>query len=324
MAAGLRHTEASTRFAAVIVNYNGAGTLLGAVRSALREGVEEAQIVVVDNGSVDVSLAEVQAVAPDVVMLRNECNAGFARAVNRGLRFVDTEFALLLNNDAELNPGALAAFAEAFDRHVHLAIAGGQLRYPEGQLQSAFSPLPTLVEEIVPLNFLKWMRPARYKRSSDTGETRMVESVFGACLAVRVAALPSIGLLDEDFFFYFEEVDWCRRAHLRGWSVAYVPDATAIHLLGHTANRFRNEARVELQRSKLLYFRKSGSWGGYLLLSSFLVLRTGINALFGVLWCVATLFLHAKIRKNTRAYLYLFAWHLLGRPVSWGLPGKCQ
>ena len=317
---------AGERFSVVVVNYNGAGVLLEAVRSAVAEGVLAESVVVVDNGSADGSLAEVEAGAPGVRVLRNGCNAGFARAVNRGLREIGraTEFVLLLNNDARLEFGALAALAEAFDERPKLAIAGGQLRYPGGRLQSAFAPLPTLTEELIPMNFLKWARPARYVRTSASGETREVESVFGACLAVRVAALESFGLMDEEFFFYFEEVEWCRRAGLAGWTLAHVPGARVEHALGLTANRFRGEARIELQRSKLQYFRKCGSRGAYLLLSGFLVFRTLVNAVFGSLAVILTLGLQGKVRRNTAAYWRMSAWHAAGRPEGWGLPGKCR
>ena len=319
----MQSSVAGERFAVVIVNYNGGETLLEAVRSVLSEGVPTAQIVVVDNGSHDDSLAELARCVVGTLILRNPCNAGFARAVNRGLRAVSAEFYLLLNNDAELQPGALRAFAEAFDATLRLAIAGGQLRYPNGRLQSAFAPLPTLAEELIPLNFLKWSNPGRYVRSSETLEAREVESVFGACLAVRSAALSGFGLLDEDFFFYFEEVEWCRRARLAGYKVRYVPAAQATHVLGLTANRFRNLARIELQRSKLLYFRKCASPASYGVLSAFLIFRTFVNALSGSIACLFTLGIPVKLRKNTLAYWSIFAWHIRGRPASVGFPGKC-
>lgn len=316
---------AGERFSVIVVNYNGAGVLVEAVRSALAAGVGVGvdSVVVIDNGSADGSVAELEAFAPGVRVLRNGCNAGFARAVNRGLRECGSEFVLLLNNDAQLEEGALEAFAAAFDGEPKLAIAGGQLRYPGGRLQSAFAPLPTLTEELVPVNFLKWARPARYVRSSDTAETREVESVFGACLAVKRPALESFGLLDEDFFFYFEEVEWCRRARLAGWKVAYVPGARAVHALGLTANRFRGEARIELQRSKLLYFRKCAPRWEYLVLSGFLVFRTLVNAVFGSLGVGFTVGMQRRLRANTAAYWKMFAWHAVGRPNGWGLPGKC-
>ncbi len=311
------------RFGMVLVNYNGASTLNGAIRSAVLSGLPQSQVVLVDNGSVDGSVEVAVAEFPGMQVVRNGCNAGFAKAVNRGLEGLSTEFVLLLNNDAEMDPEALEAFSDCFDQDATVGIAGGQLRYPNGRLQSAFSSLPSLREEIIPMNFLKWTQPERYLRVTDATETRIVESVFGACLAVRMAAIRQVGALDEAFFFYFEEVEWCQRMQRHGWQVKYVPAARATHLLGHTANRFRGGARIELQRSKLLYFRKSSSALGYGVLSATLVLRSAVNALSGLLGCIGTLFLQKKLVGKTKTYGYVFLWHLLLRPAGWGLPGKC-
>ncbi len=314
---------AAGRFSVVIVNRNGAGRLGWAAGSALNAGVAAGAIVVVDNGSTDSSLSELPS---GVRVVRGRCNAGFARAVNRGLRTVNaSEFVLLLNNDAALAEGALEAFAAAFDSSPGLVLAGGQLRYPDGRLQSAFAPLPTLLEEVVPRALLRLLHPERYRRSTSLSGTRQVETVFGACLAVRSSALPQIGLLDEDFFFYFEEVEWCRRARLRGGRVAYVAGAGATHLLGHTAHRNRAGARIELERSKLIYFQKCAGRGSYLLLSGLLLVRSGINAAFGLLHHVVRLGRDRGRWEKTQAYLRLFRWHLQGRPEggAWGLPDRC-
>ncbi len=132
------------RFSVVIVNYNGGTMLLECISSAIRETDPASQIIVVDNGSRDDSIASMPQEFSEVVVIRNPCNAGFARAVNQGIKVASAEFILLLNNDAQLEPGALCAFAGEFDRLPNLAIAGGQLRYPDGRLQSAFAPLPSL------------------------------------------------------------------------------------------------------------------------------------------------------------------------------------
>jgi hypothetical protein len=151
-----------------------------------------------------------------------------------------------------------------------------------------------------------------------------VECVLGACLAVRSAVLPRLGLLDEDFFFFFEEIEWCRRARRMGAEVYYFPDARAIHGQGQTAGRFRGSARVEYQRSKLIFFRKTRSAAAYAALSIVLVLRTLINSLSSAVAVAATLGLNARLRVKARTYWYLLCWHALLRPADWGLPGKCS
>ncbi len=319
----VKAVEPGARFSVVIVNYNGGPMLLACVSSAVREGVPASRIILVDNGSHDDSLANLLQKFPEVVILRNPCNAGFARAVNSGIQVASTEFILLLNNDAQLEPEALRALAEGFDRFPSLAIAGGQLRYPDGRLQNAFAPLPSLVEEILPLSLLKLIDPVRFRRKSVDNRPIFVDCVFGACLCVRRSVLPPLGFLDEGFFFFFEEIDWCRRAQRLGFEVCHLPAAKAVHGGGLTANRFRGPARVEYQRSKLTYFRKASGTAGYVAVSVVLFLRTLVNALAGGVACLATLFLNRRLRTRAATYWYLVCWHILLRPASWGLPGKC-
>jgi len=236
---------------------------------------------------------------------------------------------LLLNNDAQLEPGALQAFAEGFDQLPNLAIAGGQLRYPDGRLQSAFAPLPSLAEDLLPRFLLRLIHPARFRRKSMGSAPMPVESVLGACLAVRTSVLPrlgllDLGLLDEDFFFYFEEIELCWRARRMGAEVYYLPAARAIHGQGQTADRFRGPARVEYQRSRLTFFRKTRSPMTYALESIVLVVRTLINSISSAVAVAATLGLNARLRVRARTYWYQLCWNALLRPADWGLPGKCS
>jgi N-acetylglucosaminyl-diphospho-decaprenol L-rhamnosyltransferase len=320
---------AGARFAVVIVNYNGGLMLEECVQSALNERVPAPQIIVVDNGSSDNSLENLQLKIAGLALIQNSCNAGFARAVNQGIARVSLEpspieFILLLNNDAQLAPGALEAFAAGFDSLPNLAIAGGQLRYPDGRLQSAFAPLPSLAEEILPLFLLKMFSPERFRRTTTNDSPTKVECVLGACLCVRSSVLPQLGLLDEDYFFFFEEIEWCQRAGRMGAGVYHLPGARAVHVGGQTANRFRGPSRVEYQRSKLTFFRKTRTPAAYRVVSSFLVLRTLVNALAGEAACVTTLQLGKRLRQKANTYWHLFFWHLMLRPASWGLPDKCS
>ena len=314
---------AGHRFSVIIVNYNGGAMLRECVQSVIAEAVPASQIVIIDNGSADRSIEEVQRIFPGLTIIRNVCNAGFARAVNQGLRLATAEFALLLNNDARLEPGALLAFTEGFDTLPKLAIAGGQLRYPDGRLQSAFAPLPSLPEEALPRALLSLVSPHRFRRKTPEDSPIAVESVLGACLCARVSMLPRFGFLDEDYFFFFEEIEWCQRARRLGFDVYYLPAARAIHGQGQTADRFRGPSRVEHQRSKLTFFRKTRKPSEYFWVSIVLVIRTTVNALAGAVACIATLFWNRRLRTRAGTYWYLLGWHALLRPASWGLPGKC-
>lgn len=314
---------AGARFSAVIVNYNGGAILADCARSILAEGVPPARVIIVDNGSRDESVAGIERDILGAKIIRNACNAGFARAVNQGLAQASGDFVLLLNNDAQLQPGALAAFAAAFDRIPSLVIAGGQLRYPDGRLQNAIAPLPSLTAEFLPRAVLKWIFPRRFQGKAATNVPIAVESVIGACLAVRRSVLPQLGLMDEDYFFFLEETEWCQRARCLGFEVWHLPEARALHAQGQTANRFRGDARIEFQRSKLIFFRKSRSRVAYFFLSALLPVQTFVNAATNTILCVLTIGTVRRLLVRTRDYWYVMAWHILGRPASWGLPEKC-
>jgi GT2 family glycosyltransferase len=314
---------AAGRFSAVVVNYNGGGLLGDCARSLLREGVPAGRIIIVDNGSEDDSIAVLEKEVPGVTILRNPCNAGFARAANQGLADARSDFVLLLNNDAQMDSGALRAFAEAFDGIPGLAIAGAQLRYADGRLQNAIAPLPALPAEILPRALLQWIFPRRFRGKMAADAPVPVESVIGACLAVRRSVLAQLGLLDEDYFFFLEETEWCQRARRLGFQVCHVPGARVVHGQGQTASRYHAEARIEFQRSKLIFFKKTRSRAAYVFLSALLPVKSFVNAAANTVACLLTICAIRRLRVKSRGYWYLTAWHVLGRPASWGLPGKC-
>lgn len=326
--------QAGRRFSAILVNYNGGATLAEAVASCVGGGIRPANVVVVDNGSSDGSLAACLERFPGIVGIRNAGNAGFARGANQGLRLcrgeasgghAGAEFFLLLNTDARLRPGALDAFAAAFDAHPRLAIAGARLLFPDGRLQNAVAPLPRWWQELVPPPLLKLVAVRRFAgKLPGAREPVVVESVIGAALAVRRAALEPLGLLDEDFFFFLEETDWCRRARLLGWEVRHVSGAEVVHGQGETARRFHAGARIEYQRSKLIYYAKAqGRWAAAAVGLAFPV-KALLDALGNGFGVVATLGVSSRQRARFRTYVTLLAWHLRGRPARWGLPGKRQ
>lgn len=311
------------RFSVIIVNYNGGEMLAACAQSVLNQGVPATQLIVVDNGSRDDSLKLAGQTAPGISLIRNQCNAGFARAVNQGLTQATSEFILLLNNDAQLEADCLCAFARAFDSTPDLFIAGGQLHYPDGRPQNAIALIPTLAAELLPKFLLRPFAPRRPEGKVQLAQPQPVESVIGACLAVRRSGIAELGALDEDYFFFLEETEWCLRARRRGYQVYHVPEARALHAQGQTAKRFRGAARIEFQRSKLIFFRKTQGRFAHLIVGAILPLKALVNALSNSLVCVLTLCLSARQRSRAQGYWRIVLWHCLGRPQSWGLPDKC-
>lgn len=315
---------APEQFTIVIVNYNGGSMLLRCVESVMSSGVMPDKIVLVDNGSRDGSPNELAERFPVVKIMPTGCNAGFACAANLGLAEAGTDFGIILNNDALLSLEALAALADAFAGDPILAIAGGRLVYPDGSPQNSVAAFPRAASEVLP-------KPLRHRKSGTLsapynarGNLVYVESVVGALFAVRMNQFRSLGGFDEDYFFFLEETDLCKRAWDRGFRVAKVENAVATHRQGATAKKYAAGARIEFQRSKLIYFRKHCRRPLYLLMCAVLPIKALINALGSFLICLTTLFMRPDARRKARESAAVLAWYAMFCPQTWGLPDKCS
>jgi GT2 family glycosyltransferase len=217
----------------VIVNYHqweNTAALTGQLRASdtLRRGA--AEVVIVDNDARPHPLAGLLRRAPGVSMRRWGRNRGFARAVNEGCRLGRGEWLLLLNPDMSVRPefldGVLTQAERVRAADPRAGIVGFALRNSDGSRQLSSGPFPTLVST---LGRLALPRARRKYRPVPGGQRCRVEWVTGCCLLVHRDCLDSVGGLDEDFFLYYEDVDLCRRARARGWSVWYEPAQAAVH-----------------------------------------------------------------------------------------------
>jgi len=287
--------------------------------AALHQACDPArdEVFVVDNGSDDDSPARVAAAFPQVQLIRNPCNNGFARANNQAIGRARGEFVVLLNNDAFLAPDALARFEEVFRARPRCAVVAGQLLDAESRPQRSAGRIPTALDELG-LGFLR--RPPRAPQPQQLAE---VESVVGACMAVRAAAIREAGSLDNDFFFYYEETEWCHRLRAHGWQVLLEPAARVTHLKGASTRGQRRGAQIEMLRSRLLFYRKTMPAPLALLVSASRVLRLLLNTATNLLATMLTLGLVARLRAKLGVYLSQLAWLALGCPEHWGLSGKC-
>lgn len=222
------------------------------------------EILVVDNASADGSAAMVQAEFPTVRLIANDRNRGFTAANNQGLAASQGRYLLLLNPDAELLDGALAAMVGCMEAHPEAGVLGPQLLYPDGSVQSSRRRFPTVATALVESTVIQeWWRDNRVLRRYymlDTppppGEPQPVDWLVGACLLVRRAAYEQVGGLDEGFFMYSEELDWCRRIKGAGWQVLYLPTARVIHHEGKSSEQVVPARHIHFQSSKVRYFRK--------------------------------------------------------------------
>jgi len=275
------------------------------------------EIFVVDNGSSDGSPEQVTAAYPQVHVIRNRCNNGFARANNQAIARASGEYVVLLNNDAFLEADTLTHFEKVFQTNPRCAVVAGQLVDAEGQRQRSSGRVPTALGELG-LGFLQ--RSPRLPQPETLTE---VESVVGACMAVRAAAIREAGALDNDFFFYFEETEWCHRLRAHGWQVLLEPAARITHLKGANTRGKRRGAQIEMLRSRLTFYRKTMNAPLALFVTFTRVLRLLINALVNLTVTALTLGMLSEQREKTVIYLLQLAWVVLGCPEGWGLQDKC-
>lgn len=241
---------------------------------------------VVDNASTDDSVAMVRRGFPQVQVLSNTANLGFASANNQVLRRAGARYALLLNSDAILPPAGLDRLVAVLDARPHAAAVGPLYCNADGSFQASFADFPRLGNELLQLVGLARRLYGRYYPSHGPEASRLerqADWVPGACLLIRMAAVSAVGLLDEDFYFYSEEVDWCFRLRQRGWEVWYCPSVEVKHYLGQSARRSSEIALWNLYRGKLRFFAKHYGAVQTTILKWGLVLYLGVRSLAALL-----------------------------------------
>lgn len=268
----------------VIVNWNTRSLLEQCLRS-VPQGVSSdhsVEIWVADNASSDNSASMVANSFPEVQLIANTENVGFARANNQALRLARGRHALLLNSDTKVLPGALSAMVDYLDRHSDVGAVGCRLLNADGSVQksawSAFPSLGSIAAEAFWLNRLPLLNrttQASERILTDAQLPVQVKHLLGACLMVRGEALKQVGTLDEDYFMYLEETDWCHRIDAAGWRIVYLPGAEVIHYGQQSAALAPDKANTDWCRSICRYYRsryRPGP-GGMALLKSIIGIR---------------------------------------------------
>ena len=305
----------------IIVSWNTKGFLLPCVRSVSESGQGiSKEVIVVDNGSQDGSGNEAKQAFPFVHLIKNERNLGFAKAANQGLQMASGRYVLLLNPDTQVKNGAVKQLMTFMDSHPEAGVAGAQLLNLNGSRQNSIANFPTLATELSNKSLLRWLFPGKFPgKESYYSEPIEVDSVIGACMIVRRDAFVQVGLLDEDYFIFFEETDWCYRMKKAGWKIFHVPQAEIYHSQGKSAETVRKRAKIEFYRSRYHYFKKNRGHLQRVLLFVGLMIRLGGELLFVTGASLVTLFTVKSWRRRLSIYAYLFWWHLRFCPEGMGL-----
>ena len=238
-----------TDAAVVVVTYNAAPWL-----ERCLESVRGSETVVVDHGSTDGTVALVRDRFPEVALVEEE-NRGLAYGWNTGIARTSGRYVLLLNADAWLDAGALAALVAHADAHPEAAVGGPRLRNPDGTLQRSVRGFPTLWRLTTEYLFLRKLAPGSellnsfYAAGFAHDVEREAEFLMGAVLLVRRAAIDEVGPADDAFFLFSEETDWCYRFVRAGWRVRFFPGAGATHVQGasHAGRHFTEQVKGHLR-----------------------------------------------------------------------------
>jgi GT2 family glycosyltransferase len=300
----------------ILVNWNTKELILEALRSIMDTVRGYAyEIFLVDNGSKDGSPTAVRSTFPQVKLILNDTNQGFARAVNQALNQAEGRYIVLLNSDARLREGTVQALVAFMDDNPDVGIAGGQLINADGSLQNSIAPFPSLATELLNRRLLRTLFPRQYPgKEREYPFPIDVDSLVGACIIVSREAIDDVGNLDEGYFFFMEETDWCLRMKEKGWRVSFVPHARILHLQGASAAMAKAEAKIEFYRSRYRLFIK---WQGR---TNMIFLKLGLMLrLIGEVAANSFLLWKQRYRKRWRTYCRLLLWHLRSCPSHEGL-----
>lgn len=257
-------TRARPKLSIIVVNWNTLGLLRDALASVFAtKGDLQVEVIVIDNGSTDGSAEMVRAEFPDCVLIANPDNRGFAAANNQGFRIAHGCYILMLNSDTIVLGDVLAASARYLDTHPKAGAMGCRVLNPDRTMQITCQMWPNhlnLLLQASGLWHLPWPRffgrfeMMDWKRDSE----RPVDSITGCYLMVRHEILDMIGVLDEQFFFFGEETDLCRRMRDTGWTLMFAPVGEIVHYGSASARKLNHKRDILLTDAIVRLHRKHG------------------------------------------------------------------
>jgi N-acetylglucosaminyl-diphospho-decaprenol L-rhamnosyltransferase len=253
----------------VIVSWNVRDLLRQCLRSIIANSrladLPTCEVILVDNVSTDGSADMVRAEFPNVHLIVNAENRGFPAANNQGLALATGRYVLILNPDTEVIGGALATMVAYADANPDVGVIGPQLLNDDADkcpsVQSSRRRFPTLATAVFESTWLQPCAPRHllqhyYVQDQPDDATLDVDWVKGAALMARREAIEQVGPMDEEYFMYSEELDWCKRFKDAGWRVIYLPAAQVIHYGGKSSDQVVTSRHIHFQTSKVRYFRK--------------------------------------------------------------------
>lgn len=295
----------------IIVNWNTRDLLQSCLESIYKTIRDISyEVICVDNASRDGSTAMLQEKYPEVRLIQNEENRGFGAANNQALRIMAGRYALLLNSDTALTENAVRELFTFMEAHADTAMACGQLLNADGSKQNSVANFPNLLTLLTNTSLLEYLFPNRYpSKRYNHDQPIEVDSCIGACFLVRKRAIEDVGMLDERYFFFFEETDWAYQMKKDGWRVYHVPTAFIYHFQGQSIGR-DVQSRIEFYRSRYQFFRKWKSSLYFIAVSTVIFVRLCINWLVTSVANIFSLGMNRELRHKFFVYSRLILWHL--------------
>ena len=277
--------ESGPELSVILVNYNDLHHLQDCL-SSIDESVGGIpfEIIVVDNQSTDGTPRWIREHASRVRLVANTENLGFAKANNQGIRKSRGEYILFLNTDTVLERQAIALLLKELRSHPSVGAVGPALLYGENTFQVSFGKKVSFGREIIQKTVLN---PYYRFRLKGRAKKRQVGWLSAACLLTRKDILEEVGLFDENFFLYFEDIDLCRRIHKKGYVLEYFPQARVFHWGGASMEGIGLFSRYHYRKSQLYYYKKHNS-------------RIALHLLRIYLWIKFNLLLGWKYLKGSR------------------------
>jgi GT2 family glycosyltransferase len=268
------------------------------------------EIIVVDNASRDGSVAMLREKYLEVRLIQNEENRGFGAANNQAMRIMTGRYALLLNSDTVLTENAVRELFTFMEAHADAAMACGQLLNANGSKQNSVASFPNLLTLLTNTSLLEYLFPDHYPSKRYNHDKPIeVDSCIGACFLVRKKAIEDVGMLDERYFFFFEETDWAYQMKKVGWKVFQIPTAFIYHFQGQSIGR-DIQSRIEFYRSRYQFFRKWKSRPYFIAVSTVIFLRLCVNWLVTSVANIFSLGMNRELRHKFFVYSRLILWHL--------------
>lgn len=294
----------------IIVSWNARDYLRDCLNSIRQTGASCVQeVIVVDNASKDGSPEMVVAEFPEVKLILAGENLGFARANNLAMKQAAGSILALVNSDVIIHPGCLEKLAAFLEQHNNVGLIGPRVIGGDGNLQPTCRHLPTVWNMVSGALAIDRMTYRNHDKCAE------VEMLSGCFLVARKKAVDEIGGLDERFFFYGEDMDWCKRFRDAGWKLIFFPEATATHFGGGSSSNAPLRFSIELHRANLKYWQKHHGIAGKCVYYLLAMAHHGVRLVARVLTKILGLGGSSESNHKLKENFVCLRWLLTGKGI---------